>query len=100
MDLLPLPTGDAHAECLHSVFPTLEEGMQHCEERFLHLARHHGIIKPSATAMSLPVRSKPIRISVSNALRGCRQAAECWQAHMASGGRQYKACMNCFAWCR
>ena len=30
--------------------------MQHCEERFLHLGRHYGIIKPSATSMSLSVR--------------------------------------------
>ena len=40
---------------LRRVFGTLEEGMQHCEERFLHLARYHGIIKPTTTSLSLPV---------------------------------------------
>ena len=46
-------------DMLHRVFGTLEEGMQHCEERFLHLARYHGIIKPTTTSLSLPVCPLP-----------------------------------------
>lgn len=45
--------GKAEAGC--RVFATLEDGMQHCEERFLQMARHWGIIKLPAASMTLRV---------------------------------------------
>ena len=66
------------------VFATLEDGMQHCEERFLQMARHWGIIKPPAASMTLQVCAKrQLQCKLGSSRPYLSIQLECGQHHKA-----------------